>query len=31
MEVRKKYTDDPDKLEHLRRMQMENGKEVEKD
>ena len=31
MEVRKKYTDDPDKLEHLRRMKMEDGKEVEKD
>jgi hypothetical protein len=31
MEIRKKHTDDPDKLEHLRRMQMENGKEVERD
>ena len=29
MELRKKHTDDPDKLEHLRRMKMENGKEVE--
>jgi hypothetical protein len=30
MEIRKKHTDDPEKLEHLRRMQMENWKEIEK-
>jgi hypothetical protein len=29
MEIRKRHTDDPNKLEHLRRMKMENGKEVE--